>query len=259
MQQVRDEANMSQGGASRDAVHGVVYEGRDLEAMSFAENYHRWILEIFEPYLGSRLVEVGAGTGAFSELILGRRPESLSLVEPSEEMYRILRGRVAGLETATQVSTYNSIFAQVADEIDGVRRPDSIIYVNVLEHIADDEAELKIVRRALCDGGRAFIFVPALPWLYGSFDERIGHCRRYTKGELEEKCRRAGFRVLRSEYFDLAGILPWWIKYRLLRSRKMEAGGVKFYDRFVVPAIKLAETTIPPPVGKNIVLIGEKV
>ncbi len=70
------------------------YAGRDLEGMCFAENYHRWILRIFEPFLGTQLVEVGAGTGSFSELVLKGRIESLSLVEPSEEMYKILHSRI---------------------------------------------------------------------------------------------------------------------------------------------------------------------
>lgn len=249
---------MNQAAASSDTDESVVYVGKDLEAMSFAENYHRWILHIFNPFLGQRLVEVGAGTGAFSELILERRPESLSLVEPSEAMYGQLCERVGTMNTPTQVKTYNAIFARVADEIREAGRPDSIIYVNVMEHIADDAAELDIVRRTLPDGGRLFLFVPALGWLYGSFDKQIGHYRRYKKAELEEKCRRAGFHVMKSGYFDFAGILPWWVKYRLLRSQTMEAGAVKFYDRFVVPVIRVAEAVVRPPVGKNIFLIAEK-
>ena len=77
---------------------GVAYAGRDLESMSFARNYHDWILELFRPYLGSRLVEVGAGTGSFSEMLLARGAETLSLVEPSTEMYRRLVENVAGLD-----------------------------------------------------------------------------------------------------------------------------------------------------------------
>lgn len=241
-----------------ETTEGVDYAGKDLEAMSFAENYHRWILDIFQPYLGSRLVEVGAGTGAFSELILERRPASLSLVEPSE-MYGILTGRLAGMKTATEVKTYNSIFSRVADEIREGQRPDSIIYVNVLEHIPDDEAELSFVRETLTAGGRVFIFVPAFQWLYGSFDKQVGHFRRYTKRELEEKCRRAGFRVLTSGYLDLPGILPWWLKYCVARSEAMEPGAVKFYDRYCIPFIKAAETLVRPPVGKNVFLVAEKV
>ena len=249
---------MSQNGVSLEAGEALVYEGRDLEAMAFAGNYHRWILDLFAPHLGTRLVEVGAGMGAFSELLLARRPESLALVEPSSDMYRILRGRMAGAGAGTQVSVYNSTFAGVADEVMAASRPDSILYVNVLEHIEDDEAELKLVREALPEGGRLFIFVPALRWLYGGFDERVGHLRRYTKGELEEKCRRAGFRVVKSGYFDMLGVLIWWLKYRLLRSREMEPGAVKFYGRFFVPLLRLAESTVRPPIGKNVFLVAEK-
>jgi SAM-dependent methyltransferase len=236
----------------------VEYAGKDLEAMSFAENYHRWILEIFAPHLGSRLVEVGAGTGAFSELILERRPASLSLVEPSA-MYRVLVARMAGAGPPTEVRTFNALFSEVADEIAAAQRPDSVIYVNVLEHVPDDEAELAAVRRTLCDGGRVFLFVPALRWLYGSFDEQVGHFRRYARGELEGKCRRAGFHVLDSGYLDLPGVLPWWVKYCVVRSSAMEPGAVRLYDRYFIPAIKAAESLVRPPIGKNLFLVAEKV
>jgi len=235
----------------------LAYEGRDLEAMSFARNYHRWILELFEPYLGARLVEVGAGTGSFSEMLLARRPESLSLVEPSE-MYRRLVERVGGLATATRVETYNDTFAGVAARLRRERRPDSIIYVNVLEHIEDDEAELALVRETLAPGGRVFLFVPALRWLYGSFDELVGHRRRYTRRDLEAKCEAAGLRVVKSVYFDSAGVLPWWLKYRVLRSARMEPGAVKLYDALCVPLLRRVEALAPPPAGKNVLLVAEK-
>jgi SAM-dependent methyltransferase len=244
----------------------VVYVGRDLEAMSFARNYHRWILELFEPYLGSRLVEVGAGTGSFSELLFALRPESLSLVEPSTEMHAHLVETVARMNDAThaathhatRVQTYNDTFEHIAARLSVEARPDSIIYVNVLEHVREDERELALMRETLSPGGRVFIFVPALQWLYGSFDRQVGHHRRYTRGELTSKCERVGLRVLKSTYFDAAGILPWWLKYRVLRSERMEAGAVKFYDDFCVPPLKRIERLIPPPIGKNVLLIAEK-
>ncbi|PYS82363.1 MAG: hypothetical protein DMF67_13210 [Acidobacteria bacterium] len=238
---------------------GVAYAGRDLESMSFARNYHDWILELFRPYLGSRLVEVGAGTGSFSEMLLARGAETLSLVEPSTEMYRRLVENVAGLSKSARVRTYNDTFGRVAGRIREEARPDSVIYVNVLEHVADDEAELALVCETLAPGGRVFVFVPALHWLYGNFDEMVGHRRRYSRRELEGKTSRAGFRVLKSVYFDSAGVLPWWVKYRLLRSRKMEPGTVKFYDDYCVPALKRIESVVPPPVGKNVLLVAEKI
>ena len=236
----------------------VSYSGRDLEAMSFAVNYHRWILEIFEPYLGRRIVEVGAGTGSFSELVLKHKPEVLSLVEPSEEMHKMLNERVGRLDSPTQIETYNTVFAGVAERLKATQRPDSIIYVNVLEHILDDEAELATVHRTVSSGGRVLIFVPALPWLYGNVDEHIGHHRRYTKSELEGKCRYAGFKIVECRYFNIAGIVPWWLKYRLFKSSTIEPLTVKTYDKYVVPASRAIESVIRAPIGKNLLLIAQK-
>jgi SAM-dependent methyltransferase len=236
--------------------HG--YAGKDLEAMSFAVNYHRWILSIFEPFLGSRIVEVGAGTGSFSELLLEQRFESLSLVEPSTAMYQQRCRRVEALHPSQNVKTYNDVFENVAEQIRSAERPDSIIYVNVLEHIADDIHELNVINKTLSRGGRVFIFVPALRWLHGSYDRQINHFRRYTRTELEKKCVASGFKVIVSRYFDLFGVLPWWVKYKVLQSNNMEPGAVRFYDQRVVPIARTLESTLIPPLGKNVLLVGEK-
>ena len=237
---------------------GFGYAGRDLEAMSFARNYHRWILDLFAPHLGRRLVEVGAGTGSFSELLLERRPDSLALVEPSPEMHRLLVERVGRIPARSRVRVYNDTFAGAARRV-ALDAPDSVIYVNVLEHVAEDEAELRLISETLAPGGRAFVFVPAFRWLYGSFDRQVGHQRRYTRGELAAKCGRAGLRVVRSVYFDAAGVLPWWVKYRLLRSEEMEPAAVRLYDDFCVPLMRRVERVVPPPLGKNVLLVAEKV
>lgn len=237
----------------------LAYAGRDLESMSLARNYHRWILDLFAPHLGRRVVEVGAGTGSFSEMLLARAPESLTLVEPDAGMHRLLVERVNSVPTRARVRVFNDTFASVARRVADEERPDSIVYVNVLEHVREDEAELRLAAEALPEGGRVFLFVPALQWLYGSFDRQVGHQRRYTRAELAAKCARAGFRVLTSVYFDAAGVLPWWLKYRVLRSEKMEPAAVKFYDDFCVPVVRRVEALVSPPLGKNVLLVAEKV
>jgi SAM-dependent methyltransferase len=236
----------------------VVYLGRDLEAMAFAVNYHRWILEFFGPHLGRRVVEVGAGTGALSELVLERPLESLSLLEPSSTMYEVLRRNVGRLDAPARLLVYNSTLGPVADQLKSIQNPDSMVYVNVLEHIDDDDGELKTAHETLGRGGKLFIFVPALKGLYTKFDEQLGHFRRYAKTELEEKCRRAGFTVLTSAYFDLLGITPWWVKYKLLRSGTMEPRAVQLYDKYVVPCARLLESAIKPPLGKNVILVAQR-
>ena len=232
----------------------VVYPGRDLEAMSFAINYHKWILDEFRPFLGRRIVEVGAGTGSFSEMLLAENPESLTLIEPSE-MFDQLTATLAGPHGNTRLSFYHNKFTEVSDTLSA---PDSIIYVNVLEHIEDDDAEMAAIRETLVPGGRCFIFVPAMKSLYGEFDRRIGHFRRYDKSALEEKCRKAGLTVVSSRYFDLFGVVPWWVKYKLLRSDSLGSGAVTLYDKIAVPVTRLFESVIRPPLGKNILLIAER-
>ena len=236
----------------------VVYPGKDLEAMDFAVRYHQWILKIFRPFLGKNLVEVGAGTGSVSEMFLRENIESLTLVEPSAEMFPLLKERVANWQTDKKIRTYNDIFTNVAAEIVSAQKPDTMIYVNVLEHIEDDALELEAMHETLTDGGRILIFVPSLPRLYSNFDKHIGHFRRYTKRDLTDKTERAGFKILRCGFFDFVGILPWWLKYRVLKSTTMQPGALKLYDQIVVPFAQPIETLVPPPIGKNLILIAEK-
>lgn len=235
----------------------VVYIGKDLEAMSFAVNYHKWILREFRPFLGENVVEVGAGSGDFSTLLLEEKPKTLNLVEPSA-MFEQLQENISPENTTTEIAFHRAIFAEVADKIAADKKPDSIIYVNVLEHIEDDRGELKLIYETLKLGGHCLIFVPALMALYGEFDRKIGHFRRYTKAEIEEKCRAAGFKIVRSSYFDFAGIFPWYVKYRLLKSDSLESGAVALYDRIAVPFVKTVETILPVPIGKNVLLVAQK-
>lgn len=235
----------------------IEYFGKDLEAMDHAENYHRWIFELIEPYLGNDLVEVGAGTGTFSKLLLLANPRSLSLVEPSG-MYEKLAGNISEITGGTKLVCFQDLFRNVADAIKNEKEPDSIIYINVLEHIEDDERELAVVNRTLTKGGRLCIFVPAQKFLYSDFDRSIGHFRRYKKNELADKCRAAGFKILMTRNFDLPGILPWFIKYRLLRSTTMEQGLTSAYDKYAVPAAKWLESRIHPPIGKNLLVVAAK-
>lgn len=235
----------------------VVYVGKDLEAMNFAVNYHRWIFEEISAHLGKSVIEVGAGIGSFSQMILESGPETLSLVEPSA-LYDQLVASVGGNGHRTTIDTYHAIFADVRNEIARKAAPDSIIYINVLEHIEDDRGELEMIYDTLAPGGKCILFVPALRALYGNFDRKLGHFRRYRKTELETKCREAGFKLLKSTYFDVAGVVPWFIKYRLLGSEHLGGGAVDLYDRLVVPIFKRIEAMVYVPVGKNILLVAEK-
>jgi SAM-dependent methyltransferase len=227
------------------------YFGRDLEAMFFANNYHLWILEEFRPFLGKRLLEVGAGTGDFSELLLQTQPESLTVVEPSKNMFPLLEDN---LKHHPHTERLNAFFGDIYQSLS--TQPDTILYVNVLEHISDDKSELTYVYQALPVGGHVCIFVPALQWLYGTADANFGHVKRYYKKPLEAIVESVGFEIVKSSYFDIAGIIPWWILFCLFKSKSIKANQVSVYDKVVVPIMQRIK--IPLPIGKNILLVGKR-
>lgn len=233
--------------------HGSIsYEGRDLEAMSFAQNYHAWIASVFRPYLGKRVAEVGAGRGNFSSLLLSGDIEELLCVEPSEEMYPLLVEHTAN---DAKVSCRQGFFGDVSKEY--VDYFDSVVYVNVLEHVEHDDTELDVIAKSLKSGGHVCIFVPALPWLYSDLDASVGHYRRYYKKELEALVAQNGFTIVHSTYFDSVGIIPWFIFFKLFH-KKLSVGNTSLYDRVVVPVVRIVESVIPVPIGKNVLLVARK-
>lgn len=236
---------------------GWNYPGTELESMALAVNYSRWILDRLKPFLGKHIVEVGAGAGSFSQLLLETRPASMTLLEPSLNLYSILSQRLPAIDKDRIAQAHHATLIQAFAAAARPRQPDTALYVNVLEHIQDDEAELRALHSILPRGGRVLIFAPAHRWLMGSMDRQLGHLRRYTLSELTWKCRAAGFKVRVSEYFDAIGIIPWWLKYCVLKSERMEPAAVRLYDRLVVPISRTLERLITPPLGKSIILVAE--
>lgn len=226
----------------------ATYPGKELEAMGFAANYHRWIVDELAPFLGRRVAEVGAGIGSVSRLLLEKPIEGLVAYEPSENLFPQLRAALAG-EPRARVR--QAFFGHDTEAFD------SVAYINVLEHIDNDRGELDLARERLRPRGHLLVFVPALEWLYSPFDRRIGHFRRYSRRALGAMAEGAGLRVVRLRYFDAAGILPWYVNFVLLR-RGLGSGGVSLYDRLVVPPMRIAERLIPPPLGKNLLLVARR-
>lgn len=228
------------------------YFGKDLEAMSFARNYHRWILSEFSPFLGKDVAEVGAGVGNISTLLLESAGGmgSLRAYEPSGNMFPLLQRALANQPRAQAV---HGFFGKES----AAGRFDSVLYINVLEHVEDDVAELRMVYESLNPGGYLLVFVPALPWLYSDLDRQVGHFRRYLKKDLVDLVESAQFSVEKIRYFDIAGILPWYINFVLL-GNSIGGGSVSLYDGLVVPVMRVVERFVTPPIGKNLLLIARK-
>jgi len=135
---------------------------------------------------------------------------------------------------------------------------DTVFYVNVMEHIEDDQAELQHVFDLLKPGGHVLTFSPAMPWLYGRFDRRIGHFRRYELRDMKEKMRLAGYEVVKSHYVDLPGMFLWWLMFHVFKFTRLSRRSVRWYDKIVIPVLRRLDPSRILPWGKNIVVVGKK-
>jgi SAM-dependent methyltransferase len=219
-----------------------------LDRLADAVRYNRWMFDRIRPWIGSRVLEIGSGIGTLSTFLVDR--ERLVLTDTREEYLARLRQRFDGLPNISVARLYLPRDTAIAGE------PfDTVICLNVLEHVDDDIGSLAAIHRLLHPGGRLVLLVPALPALYGTIDRALGHHRRYTRAELEGKFERNGFRVRHIEYFNLAGVPGWWLAGRVLRRQMIPAGSLRFYDA-LVPLFRL-ERFLPWRVGQSLITIGE--
>jgi len=227
------------------------YSGTELDALVQARNYYRWILSQFLPHVGPRTIEVGAGIGTFSELLLAQTAvDQLIVVEPARNLFPRLEQRLSGNPRVTLVHGH-------LDDLPVSISADSAILLNVLEHVENVAPFLAALHARLTSGGRLLLLVPAGPRLYGSLDEAFGHYRRYTKGLLARSLVEAGFRSRLLRYFNFPGVLTWFAAGRIFRQRTLHARSVALYDRLMVPWISRLETRWAPPYGQSLLAVAE--
>jgi SAM-dependent methyltransferase len=220
-----------------------------LERMAAAPRYNRWMYDRLRPWVGRRVLEIGAGIGNMSAFLIDRDRVVLTDTEP----YYLdrLRARYASHPHVTVAE----LRLPTADARLVAERLDTVVCLNVLEHIEDDRASLSAMHDLLTPRGRLILLVPSLRALYGSLDEALGHFRRYVPGELATKLGEAGFRVRHLEYFNLAGVPGWWFTGRVLRRRLIPGGALRWYDA-LVPLFRL-ERFLPWRIGQSLIAIGE--
>ena len=123
---------------------------------------------------------------------------------------------------------------------------DTVIFVNVLEHLTDDAGALRNVYAALENGGTAIVVVPCGPALYGTLDEVLGHCRRYTEQQLVAVGQSAGFRVERVRKFNRTGVIAWWLNGKMLRRKTFGLAQIRLLN-LLTPLFRVLDSWLPVP------------
>lgn len=229
------------------------YAGNDLEVLADMPNYHGWIMSAFGPFVRGRVLEYGAGIGTMSAHLRSSAAE-LILVEPSGNLFAPLQQRFAQ-DAAVQV-VHSDLETHVTRVLPA--SVDTIVLINVLEHVADDAAALRHLLAGLRPSGHLLLFVPALQVLMSKLDRSLGHFRRYHRRDLVEKTSAAGGIVESCRYMDSFGVLPWFLLNTLLGATSFDPRLVRINDRYVVPLTRRLEALIAPPFGKNLILVARK-
>lgn len=225
-------------------------EDFEFAALRQANNYREAVFNEFAPALIGSVLETGSGIGQMTEVL--RRHSAISqllCVEPNPDFCSEHRKKFPDVD----------LLPGTIDNLPAGTAWDTIVSVNVLEHIEEDERELHRYFELLKQRqGRLCLIVPARPEIYAPIDRRFGHFRRYTKQTLREKLMAAGFRIEKLVYFNFLGYFAWWVSFRLLKQQRFNPSHVRLFDVMVFPIINWCETRLlRPPIGQSLIAIAQ--
>jgi SAM-dependent methyltransferase len=200
-----------------------------LEALSVAPRFNRWMADTLQPWTGVRVLEIGAGMGNLTRQLCRHRKLYIATDLDSEYVEQL---RIAFRHRpAVQVARLDAENAE--DFLPFENLLDTVICLNVLEHIGDDAGTLDRIRTVLQPAGRLILLVPNDPASYGTLDEALGHHRRYTRTQLKQRVEDAGFELERMLEFNRVSLPAWRFTGKVLKARTLSSAGMKMFDRFV--------------------------
>jgi len=225
----------------------------DLETMSEAHRYQAHVLGLFRPYIGKRVLEVGAGIGTMTRSLL-EMAEHVVGIEPNEACASRARAalgshprfelRVCHLEECDRATLVSERF-------------DTVACINVLEHIEDDVDALRLFADIVAPSkGNVLVFVPAVQAAYGPLDAELGHHRRYLKGSLTKAFRSAGLELRYLRYTNPIGLLGWMYNSWIVKSTAHSSRQIRLFESLVAPWALPLERFFPLPIGLSLVAVG---
>ena len=227
------------------------YGSHILHSLERAQRFNRWMADAIAPQVGARVLEIGAGIGNITTELLPRDLYVASDINPQYLSY--LRNLALGkpyLEVDRLDLEDSAGFARWSGSFD------TVVCLNVLEHVNDPLPALRNMRSALRPGGRLVLYVPQGPWLYSSLDEVLGHRCRYRKTGLAEELRATGFRLESMRDFNRVSVPGWWLNGKLLRKRQFGRLQLKLFN-MLVPLLRGLDPVIPAP-GLGILAVATR-
>jgi len=227
------------------------YVGSELELFACATTWKSYVRSHLQPYLSGDILEVGAGIGAATAAFNDGTQRRWVCLEPDRALAQRIEPRLQPKLTNCEV-----IIGTLSD-LSPKHQFDGILYIDVLEHIEADAAELARAALHLKPNGVLAVLAPALPWLFTPFDVEIGHYRRYTKQSLRSIAPQ-GLYETKCIYLDSAGFFASLGNKLFLRSPIPSKTQIRFWNRYMVPISRLADRAVGYAIGRSILVIWRK-
>lgn len=227
-----------------------------LSTLAGADNFNKWMYETIRPYVKGRVLEAGSGIGNISTLLLETQQEVV-LSDFSPAYTEILSAHFKDhlhLSGILQMDLADSRFGEKYASLLGSF--DTVIALNVIEHVANDNLAVSNCRSLLKAGGHFIILVPAWPGLYNRFDSELGHYRRYQKKALRQLIS-PHFSVLQTRYFNLAGIVGWFFSGAILRKKTIPSSQMRVFNT-LVPVFRIMDKVVGGRLGLSVWAVGRK-
>ena len=217
-----------------------------LDLLRDTYNYNHWIYSLLRPYLGNAVLEIGSGIGNMTQFLLSC--DQLICLEPEQEYLQ----RLADLmRVHRNVRVVNSGIEAIPAVAVPEETCDTVLCLNVLEHIQDDLDAVRRMKSVLKAGGRLALYVPACRWAYGAMDKAMVHHRRYSRTMLRSLAARNDLRVTVCQYVNFVGLWGWWWAGRVRQEPLIDPQKARMMDR-LVPYTSALERLMKPPLGQSL-------
>jgi SAM-dependent methyltransferase len=224
------------------------YEGGELDLFLAARNWKAYWSRKIRPHIGQTVLEVGAGFGSNTPYLYAGSHRRWLCLEPDAALAARIPQHLSAHPWAHAIEIHVGTLQDIPIE----ERFDTLLYIDVLEHIEDDRAELRRALAHLAPGGRIVVLSPAHQWLYTPFDRAIGHFRRYTKASLRA-CTPPGARLLELYYLDAVGLLASSANRLLLQQSMPTPAQIVVWDRWLVTNSLWLDPLLGFNLGKTVV------
>ena len=224
-------------------------------SMEFADNYNNWIINKFNPYIGSSLLEIGTGQGNFKKYLSHRVKQYVS-IDIDEKVIKRAKERDSGGNYIVADAASNDFSSKLKEF-----SFDTVMCVNVLEHIPDHKKAIANMLQVLRPGGHLLLFVPAFQALYNDMDKLAGHCRRYRKGDINELVAGLNVDIIMNEYFNSIGGLGWWVN-KLRTHKDLDSKNINkqviIFEKYIVPVSKFINPFSKKIFGQSLLAVLKK-